>query len=140
MTCRVALEHHAISLARRGTLGQVRAWTLFMMLPRLLLSRPPRHGQVPKLQDSFVIPFSNGEWAQLVEANLELSFEAQFATRLRWREQKDELSRRADRALRSVQLGRAVCGSTGIGKRSFGAGHKETIQVLGDPEKRLPVP
>ena len=106
MACRVAFDHHAISLACRGTLGQVRAWKLFMMLPRMFLSRPPRGGEVPKLQNSFVIPVSSGERAQLVEANLEFShFEAQFATRRRRREHKDELSRRADRALRLVQLG-----------------------------------
>ena len=73
MACRVAFDRHAISLARRGTLGQVRAWKLFMMLPRMLLSRPPRGGEVPKLQNSVVIPFSSGERAQLVEASLELS-------------------------------------------------------------------
>ena len=49
MACRVAFDHHAISLARRGTLGQVRAWKLFMMLPRMLLSKRPRGGEVPKL-------------------------------------------------------------------------------------------
>ena len=126
---------------RRGTLVQVRAWKLFMMLPRLLLSRPPRCGQVPKLQDSFVIPFSSGEWAQLVETSLELSkFEAQFATRRRRREHKDELSRRADRALRSVQLGELSVGRQELEGARLALGTKETIQVLGDPEKGPPFP
>ena len=58
-------------MARGERLGQVRAWKLFLMLPRMLLSRPPRGGEVPKkkLQDRFAA-FARGEWAQLVEASL----------------------------------------------------------------------
>ena len=37
MACRVAFDHHAISMARRDTLGKVRAWKLFLMLPRMFL-------------------------------------------------------------------------------------------------------
>ena len=48
MACRVAFDHHAISVARRDTLGQVRAWKLFLMLPRMLLSRPPRWSSAEK--------------------------------------------------------------------------------------------
>ena len=97
MACRVAFDHHATSMARGDRLGQVRAWKLFLMLPRMLLSRPPRGGEVPKkkLQDRFAA-FARGEWAQLVEASLDWSqLKAQSATRRRRREQKDELSRRA---------------------------------------------
>ena len=74
MACRVAFDHHATSMARGDRLGQVRAWKFFLMLPRMLLSRPPRGGEVPKkeLQDRFAA-FARGEWAQLVEASLDWS-------------------------------------------------------------------
>ena len=142
MACRVAFDHHAISLARRDTLGQVRAWKLFLMLPRMLLGRPPRGGQVPKkkLHDRFAA-FSRGERAQLVEASLELShLKAQSATRRRRREQKDELSRGADRALGLVQLGELSAGRQALEGARLAPGTEETLQVLRDPEKRPPVP
>ena len=37
MACRAAFDHHATSMARGDRLGQVRAWKLFLMLPRMLL-------------------------------------------------------------------------------------------------------
>ena len=83
IACRVAFDHHAICLARRVTHGQVSALKRFLMLPRMLLSRPTLGGQVPNktLQDRFAA-FGIGEWAQLVEASLELShLKAQSATR-----------------------------------------------------------
>ena len=43
-----------------------RGWKLFLLLPRLLLHKPPRGGLVPKrkLQDRFEV-FADGDWASL---------------------------------------------------------------------------
>ena len=68
--------------------------------------------EVPKLQNSFVIPFGSGERAQLVEASLELS----HLTICK--------KTSAKKTTQVGAVGRAVCGSKGTGGPSFGAGHK----------------
>ena len=50
------------------------------------------------------------------------------------------MSRRADRALRLVQLGELSAGRQAPEGARLAPGTDETIQVLRDPEKRLPVP
>ena len=93
-----------------------------------------------KLQDRFAA-FARGEWVQLVEASLEWSyFKAQSATRRWWREQKDDVSRQADRAFGFVQLGELSAARRVLEGARLAPGTEETLQVLRDPEKRPPLP
>ena len=88
-----------------------------------------------KLQDRLA------EWAQLVEASLDWSqLKAQSSTRRRRREQKDELSRRAERALGFVQMGELSTARQALEGTRLAPGNDETLQVLRDPEKHPPLP
>ena len=92
-----------------------------------------------KLQDRFAA-FARGERAQLVEASLDWSqMKAQSATRRRRREQKDELSRLAERALGFVQMGELSTARQALEGARLAPGNDETLQVLRDPEKRPPL-
>ena len=65
-----------------------------MLLPRMLLSGPPRGGQVPKkqLEEHFSM-FSAGQWAELIGGSLALSATGQ---------NHDDVHKRADRAMQLV--------------------------------------
>ena len=47
---RLALQEIANGVDRNDEISQCRGWKLFLLLPRLLLSRPPRGGLIPKQQ------------------------------------------------------------------------------------------
>ena len=109
---RVAFEEAQCARDNNDNARNCRAWKLFMLLPRMLLSRPPRGGQVPKklLEERFQM-FSVGRWAELVRASLELTATgAQAAIRRRRRNRGDDVQKRADRALKLVQMGELSAG------------------------------
>ena len=73
-----------------------RAWKLFLLLTRMILSRPPRGVHVPKKTE-----FSAGQWAELVKASSSLFTRGtEDAARRRRRDHGDNVSKRPDRALR----------------------------------------
>ena len=65
---RVALREGDRARDSRDIVGQTRAWKLFLLLPRLLLHRPPRGGLVPKsrLRERFSL-FATGHWFELFD-------------------------------------------------------------------------
>ena len=109
---RVAFEEAQCARDNNDDARNCRAWKLFVLLPRMLLSRPPRGGQVPKklLEERFQM-FSVGRWAELVRASVELTATcAQAAIRRRRRNRGDDVQKRADRALKLVQMGELSAG------------------------------
>ena len=78
---RVAFEEAQCVRDNNDDARNCRAWKLFMLLPRMLLNRPPRGGQVPKklLEQRFQM-FSVGRWAELVRASLVLTATGAQAT------------------------------------------------------------
>ena len=82
-----------------------RGWKLFLLLPRMLLHRPPRGGLIAKskLAERFD-KFNRGEWAQLIRASVECDEQA-VVSRRRKRRGGDDLERRATRAFNLVQVG-----------------------------------
>ena len=62
---RVALEEAQCARDRNDDIKDTRAWKLFLLLPRMLLSRPPCGGRVPRkqLEEQFQ-KFSAGQWAE----------------------------------------------------------------------------
>ena len=48
MAVKVALEEIMAGVSRRNEFQQVRAWKLLLLLPRMLLHRPPRGVQIGK--------------------------------------------------------------------------------------------
>ena len=83
-----------------------RAWKLFLLLPRLLLYKPPRGGQIPKsrLIERFA-DFAEGRWAHLFLKSREWADQAAVVSSRRGRRHEDDLQRRADRAEALVQFG-----------------------------------
>ena len=91
---------------REDDIAQCRGWKLFLLLPRLLLFRPPRGGLIPKqqLQNRFSL-FSRGEWEQLLLQSEECVAVASKAFQRKRRTQIDTPERRADRAESLVTIG-----------------------------------
>ena len=83
-------------------LGLCRAWKLFLLLPRMLLHRPPRGGFIPKCQllERFA-RFSR----ELLLASQTSSEDARRAQFRRSRTATDSIERRAERAFCLAQLG-----------------------------------
>ena len=71
---------------------ETRGWKLLMLMPRLLLARPPRGGLVPqgRLKER-VARFSGGGWVPLLEMSLECSMQGNVASRRRRRRATDVL-------------------------------------------------
>ena len=84
-----------------------RGWKLFLLLPRLLLHKLPRGGQVPKkqLQRRFE-SFTDGDWAHLLATSIDCaSRAAQSSSRRSRRRDPDNLEARAARAEALTQMG-----------------------------------
>ena len=91
-----------------------RAWKLFLILPRLLLHRPPRGGNIPKcrLLQRFS-DFAAGQWLHLLEESRDFATQASVVShRRRWRLQGDDARRRADHA--EVQMGELSAGRAAL--------------------------
>ena len=118
-----------------------RGWKLFMLLPRLLLFRPPRGGNVHK--SKFVgrfQEFTEGRWMHLLRSSRQCAEDASRAQcRKRWRHHEDDLERRAGRALSLVQLGELSAGRQVLEGAPVAPGNRETLNQLQDPVRRPPV-
>ena len=62
---RAALEEVLAGFTQRSDVRMARGWKLFMLLPRMMLHKPPRGGGVPrkKLEERVQL-FQNGQWSQ----------------------------------------------------------------------------
>ena len=108
-----------------------RAWKLFLLLPRMLLFRPPRGGKIPKPQllERFA-KFQRGQWSELVEEGAILAEEAHSACCRKRRRQKADVPRRAHSALVCVGWGQALEGA------EIAPGTEKTHRALTNQLKR----
>ena len=139
---RVAFEEAQCARDTNDDARNSRAWKLFMLLPRMLLSRPPRGGQVPKrqLEERFSM-FSAGQWAELVRNSLATSATgSQAAIRRRRRRNHDDVRKRADRALQLVQMGELSAGRLALDGAQVAGGDDATLKALTDKRRRPAVP
>ena len=83
---RFALSESDRARDRNDPVGATRAWKLFLLLPRLLLHRPARGGNIPtcRLKDRFSA-FAAGQWGGLLHQSRECSEECAVSTRKRHR-------------------------------------------------------
>ena len=94
---RMALREAADRASARDEVRLCRAWKLFLLLPRMLLHRPPRGGFIPKCQLSERFArLSRGQWIELLLATQTSSEDARRAQ-----------FRRNRTAIDSVEQGRA---------------------------------
>ena len=120
-----------------------RGWKLFLMLPRLLLYRPCRGGNVhkEKLSKRFQ-DFSDGRWTELLAGSRKCAEDASQAQRRKRRRRRpeEELGRRAARAFALVQLGELSSGRQALEGASVANGTQQTLEALRDPDRRPPLP
>ena len=95
---RVAMKEITNGVDHNDERRQIRGWKLFL-LPRLLLFRPPREGNLPKknLEERFRM-FTEGRWMQLLIYSEACEAASSLATRRRRRTHSDTIERRAERA------------------------------------------
>ena len=81
-----------------------RGWKLFMLLPRMLLCRPPRGGLIPRKRlEERLAAFNAGDWVTLIEFSLECAMQGAVAqSRKRRRGRQNDV---AARALHLAQMG-----------------------------------
>ena len=97
---------------RKGQLASnvettTRGWKLFMLLPRMLLCRPPRGGLIPRKRlEERLAAFNAGDWVNLIEFSLECAMQGAVAqSRRRRRGRQNDVENRAARALHLAQMG-----------------------------------
>ena len=127
-------NHNVVSRISRG-------WRLFLVLPRLLLHKPPRGGKIPKAQlHRRIEVFSRGEWDSLLADGLEsTSRSGQTFSRRRRRVNRDDLESRAARAEASVQMGELSSARRALQGAAIAPGIEATRAALSDPLRRPPV-
>ena len=98
---RIALTEVLEGIDRGDVTRQVRWWKLLLLLPRMLLHRPPRGGLISKEKlGKRLDMFARGEWIELLTASAWCDEEASVASRRRQRRQggPQDVERRAARA------------------------------------------
>ena len=101
----MALEE--VSEAAGNPVQLERGWKFFLLLPRMLLHRPPRGGLIlkPKLSESFH-KFARGEWMQLIRASIQCDEQAAVGRRRKGRRAND--LEQAIRALNFLLVGEFI--------------------------------
>ena len=137
---RVALEERILGEANGDFIKIQRAWKLFMLLPRMILFRPPRGGKVPRKQlEERCQAFARGDWMYLVRQSMQAAEQGSVhASRRRRRQRGDDVNRRAARALRLVQLGEASSARQAL--EGAEVAPLDTLNQLRDENRRPPVP
>ena len=108
----------------------------------MLLSRATSWRARPQEAIGGAVPevFSAGQWAELIEASTGLSTRrSEAAVRRRRRDQGDNVSKRADRALELVQMGELSAGRLALEGAQIAPGDEATFKALTDATWRPPV-
>ena len=121
-------------------LGLCRAWKLFLLLPWMMLLRPPRGGFIPKCQlhERFSL-FSSGHWIELLLASQALSENARRVQQRRSRTASDSVERGAERAFCLAQLGELSSARQALEGEPIAPGDNHTLRSLQDLARRPPV-
>ena len=78
---KLALEEASWGNCRDDEVRQERSWKLFMLLPRMLLHRPPGGGVIPRSKlVALFEAFTRGEWIQLLTASASCNEKAASAS------------------------------------------------------------
>ena len=138
--CLVGLFRNALRVALAEVSGGAgnpvqleRGWKLFLLLPRMLLHRPPRGGLISKskMTERFD-KFARGEWVQLIHASVQCDEQAAVIRRRKGR-RGDDLERRA---LNFVQVGELSSARQALEGAEVAPGTEDTLKELSDTSKR----
>ena len=134
---RVAFAEIDQGRVERDATRSSRGWKLFLLLPRLLLHKPPRGGLVPKrkLQHRFGV-FADGDWACLLASSMKhASRAAQASSRRSRRQDTDNVESRAARADALVHMGELSAACQALEGAAVAPATRKTL----NPERRPPV-
>ena len=140
---RLSFQEAAEARAAGNVEQEIRAWKLFMLVPRMLITKLPRGGAVSRAKlDERCGAFARGEWMLLVKASRADAQSNSTATlrRRRREERGDELGRRAKRALQLTHWGELSSARQALEGALVAPGNEETRAQLTDPSRRPPVP
>ena len=138
---RVAFQEILAGVEANSEARTVRGWKLLLVLPRMVLYRPPRGGTVPRKKlEGRLKQFQEGDWLSLLSQSSASSQQGQVGAVRRRRRNSDEEAARAARALSLVQLGEISAGRQALEGASLAPGNLATLGVLTDPNRRPPVP
>ena len=138
---RVAFQEILAGVEGNSEARTVRGWKLLLVLPRMLLYRPPRGGTVPRKKlEGRLKQFQEGDWLSLLSQSSTSSQQGQIGAVRRRRRNSDEEAARAARALSLVQLGEISAGRQALEGACLASGNLATLGILTDPNRRPPVP
>ena len=141
---RIALKEIIAGETLSDEVRQTRGWKLFLLLPRMLLFRPPRGGLISRqrLFDRFTL-FNQGAWIQLLIEGRECCEAAVNAgVRRRRRTMNDSIERKAERAQMLVMMGVVSSGRRALEGAPLAPGNDATLAQLRrrPQEPREPLP
>ena len=137
--CAVWLAMQKALSQTRSEVSRVRAWKLFLLLPRILLFRSGRGGLIPKnMPLERFASFAEGQWIALLRQGQEAA-EAHKAGVLRRRHrQVDSVEKRAERAQALVELGELSSARQALEGATCAPGDDTTGAALTNPARRPP--
>ena len=134
---RIALQEAECGRAESNEVRRVRAWKLFLLLPRMLLFCSGRGGMIPKkkLQERFLL-FAQGEWLKLLRLSHEVAQSRARGSRRIRQNQVDSVERRAERAQALAQLGELSSARQALEGSCVAPGNLATLRSLTNPSRR----
>ena len=114
-----------------------RGWKAFLLLPRMLLHRPPGGGHISrnKLSSRFEA-FNKGEWIGLIEASIVCNAQAAQSRRRQRRRGAHDVEQRAIRAETLIQVGELSHARQVLEGADLAPGNQATLDVLRDQSRR----
>ena len=141
MALRVAFQEIFDGMEANNEVRVVRGWKILLLLPRMLLFRPPRGGVVPRKKlESRIRLFQEGEWLSLLRDSAACSEMAHTSAVRRRRRGQAEDAVRASRALSLVQMGELSSARQALEGAPLAPGNLATLGILTDPSSRPPIP
>ena len=137
---RIAMNEAVLPREQNDVFREERAWKLFFLLPRILLTRPPRGGKIPPKQlEGRMQRFSEGRWLELLAESEEACRIARTAA-VRKRRRGSDQDRKVARAESLVMVGELSSARQVLESADLAPGNLSTLRALTDPEKRPPLP
>ena len=138
---RLALHEIISGMESDNQVRITRGWKLFILLPRMLLFKPPRGGKVAKnkLLDRFT-KFAQGQWLELLSASAEASKSAADIRARRSRTRMDPMDQRVQRAEALLSMGEISAARHALEGSPVAPGSEETHNAVTDANRRPPEP
>ena len=106
LALRVVFQEILAGVETNSEARAVRGWKLLLVLPRMLLWRPPRGGTVSRKKlEARIRQFQEGDWISLLRQSTVASEQGQHRAVRQRRRNQDEEAARAARDLALVQIG-----------------------------------